>query len=277
MTIKFEFKGASLRGGVYCIRNSHSKKAYYGSTVCFLQRARTHAYLLDSGRHFNVALQRAYDKYGAETLTFTVLIVEDDPTQHGLLEVACIKAALSAGCAYNMGLGPTKLAGQAVATREKIKTRLREYSSTPAGKKALARARAASKTKDALQRLSSTKKVWAKTRAGAAQLRQMAEKARVPAVRSAISKKHKALANTPAGRARLHALSQASQAPRAKIKRRAAIKAVYASARGVDVRNAQSAARKSFWDNLTPRQKAAIRENMATAARRARKRVLAAG
>lgn len=59
--------------GVYSITCVPTGKVYIGSTKNFSSRWKAHRSLLASGKHHNRYLQRAWDKYGADTFTFSVL------------------------------------------------------------------------------------------------------------------------------------------------------------------------------------------------------------
>lgn len=70
--------------GVYCIRCEPTCKVYIGSSSLGIEeRWACHLSGLRSGKHENKILQRAWDKYGEESFTWTV-IVECDP-EHVLL------------------------------------------------------------------------------------------------------------------------------------------------------------------------------------------------
>jgi group I intron endonuclease len=62
--------------GIYQILCVPTGKIYIGSAVNLRKRWRNHCYLLDGkGKrpHHNIHLQRAWDKYGADAFTFTVI------------------------------------------------------------------------------------------------------------------------------------------------------------------------------------------------------------
>lgn len=68
---------------VYCITTSGSNKIYIGSAVNFDARVATHISHLNSHTHCNNHLQAAWDKYGAESFTFSC--IEECPKE-SLLE-----------------------------------------------------------------------------------------------------------------------------------------------------------------------------------------------
>lgn len=59
--------------GVYLIKNISDGKVYVGSSVNIYKRAKVHKKTLQNGKHRNIHLQNAYNKYGADSFTFTVL------------------------------------------------------------------------------------------------------------------------------------------------------------------------------------------------------------
>lgn len=61
------------KGTVYKIKCSGNKKAYVGSTLNFQSRKRGHFYNLRKGNHHSKYLQRSYEKYGEDSIAFTVL------------------------------------------------------------------------------------------------------------------------------------------------------------------------------------------------------------
>lgn len=66
--------------GVYAIRNTHNGKAYVGSAVCLRRRLWQHKSALRTGKHPNVKLQRAWNKYGGDAFAFEVLEFVGDLT-----------------------------------------------------------------------------------------------------------------------------------------------------------------------------------------------------
>ena len=59
--------------GVYKITCLSSGKYYIGYSKEIEKRFHTHKMLLRASRHFNILLQRAYDKYGCDDFTFDIL------------------------------------------------------------------------------------------------------------------------------------------------------------------------------------------------------------
>lgn len=60
--------------GIYCIRCKVNNKAYIGSSVDIKKRWRGHKGLLKRDRHYNKQLQEDYNKYGADSFLYSVLI-----------------------------------------------------------------------------------------------------------------------------------------------------------------------------------------------------------
>ena len=60
--------------GVYCIRCKVNNKAYIGSSVHIKKRWTEHKSLLKAGKHYNNQLQEDYNKYGADSFLYTILI-----------------------------------------------------------------------------------------------------------------------------------------------------------------------------------------------------------
>lgn len=62
-----------MQSGVYIITNTTSKKFYVGSSVDCRGRWIGHQRLLNKGRHPNLHLQAAWNKYGYECFVFSVI------------------------------------------------------------------------------------------------------------------------------------------------------------------------------------------------------------
>lgn len=67
--------------GIYQILNVVSGDRYIGSAVKLKRRFKSHNSCLNLGKHPNIHLQRAYDKYGAESFEFRVLEFVEDKTK----------------------------------------------------------------------------------------------------------------------------------------------------------------------------------------------------
>jgi len=64
--------------GIYEIRNKLNEKVYVGSSANTERRRREHYSKLRGGYHANIHLQRAWNKYGEDVFTFTVLEEVED-------------------------------------------------------------------------------------------------------------------------------------------------------------------------------------------------------
>lgn len=71
--------------GIYAIVHVASGRRYIGSSTDVSQRLRIHRWNLDKGTHENGYLQRAWDKYGAQS--FTIALVEEVFDVTDLLDV----------------------------------------------------------------------------------------------------------------------------------------------------------------------------------------------
>jgi group I intron endonuclease len=97
--------GEKWRGvcGVYAITNVITNARYFGSARCLVTRSRQHRCDLRAQRHANERLQRAWNKYGEDAFTFSVLAVleksEQYETESRLLQLKVGRA----GC-YNLAL-----------------------------------------------------------------------------------------------------------------------------------------------------------------------------
>lgn len=63
--------------GIYTITNTVNGKVYVGQANCFKIRFKTHRVSLKANTHCNPLLQRAYNKYGVESLVFEILEYHD--------------------------------------------------------------------------------------------------------------------------------------------------------------------------------------------------------
>ena len=67
--------------GIYQIKNTINGKCYIGSAVDLKKRWRNHLSALRRRGHYNKHLQRAFDKYGEATFTFSILEQIEDTSQ----------------------------------------------------------------------------------------------------------------------------------------------------------------------------------------------------
>lgn len=91
------------KGGVYCITNLNDGRGttYVGSTRLFKNRWRQHLGNLRRECHFNIKLQRAYNKYGESSFWFTVLEIVEDRKSRIKAEQYWLDQHLEIGRVYN--------------------------------------------------------------------------------------------------------------------------------------------------------------------------------
>lgn len=70
-----------MASAIYAIVNNVTRDMYVGSAVAVSRRWRAHRNLLTKQRHYNTRLQRAYDKYGANTFDWEVIQFIDDKSK----------------------------------------------------------------------------------------------------------------------------------------------------------------------------------------------------
>lgn len=89
--------------GIYRITNMINGKSYVGKTgMNFGDRWDSHRSLLNSGKHDNPYLQRAWSKYGGENFEFAVIEVVDDSSLLNDLEIKYIAEYRQDGLSYNL-------------------------------------------------------------------------------------------------------------------------------------------------------------------------------
>ncbi|HEX2900703.1 MAG TPA: GIY-YIG nuclease family protein [Bacteroidia bacterium] len=76
-----DYEDCVAKSGIYKIHFVGSNNFYVGSAVCFSTRWSIHRNELARGSHCNPSLKRAWAKYGAENIRFTILEVVDEKTQ----------------------------------------------------------------------------------------------------------------------------------------------------------------------------------------------------
>lgn len=62
-----------MNSGIYCIQNKKNNKCYIGSSINLKKRKRTHFWLLKKDNHFNIHLQRSYNKHQRKNFKFIIL------------------------------------------------------------------------------------------------------------------------------------------------------------------------------------------------------------
>lgn len=89
--------------GIYRITNMVNGKSYIGKTgMNFGDRWGSHRSLLNSGKHDNPYLQRAWDKYGHDNFEFAVIEVVEDSSLLNDLEIKYIAEYRLHGLSYNL-------------------------------------------------------------------------------------------------------------------------------------------------------------------------------
>ena len=110
--------------GVYMIRNTINDKLYIGKSVNVKKRFQEHRHELRLGRHHNVYLQNAWDKYGEGAFEF-LLLEECDRDSLNDLEIATIAKFSKSNELYNMTDGGEGMLGRKMSeqTKELIRQR----------------------------------------------------------------------------------------------------------------------------------------------------------
>lgn len=67
-----------MKSGVYCIRNRVTDKRYIGMSVNINERQKQHLDLLLNGTHYNIYLQRAFNKHGQSLFEFSKIEFVDN-------------------------------------------------------------------------------------------------------------------------------------------------------------------------------------------------------
>jgi group I intron endonuclease len=126
---------ADRRTGVYAIRNTVNGKVYVGSAArCFGHRWSAHRTSLRAGKHCNVHLQRAWNKYGEAAFEFVVLVEchPDECLKHEQIEIDLHKAT---DLAFGYNIAPTAGSSRGVkhsaATRAKVSAALKRRETKP--------------------------------------------------------------------------------------------------------------------------------------------------
>lgn len=97
--------------GIYVITNIESGRKYIGSAVDIKNRWSVHLCHLNSGKHHSKKLQRAWDKYGSELFSFSVLERVNDVNlliereQFYIDQLTCIKSSYNCNPKAGSSLG----------------------------------------------------------------------------------------------------------------------------------------------------------------------------
>ena len=102
--MEFKYNGNETAHGVYRILNEKTGKFYIGSTGApFRKRWINHAWKLKAGRHNNLHLQNAFNKYGTENFVFEILELSlDDDTGWLAVEQKYLDAYVATEHCYNI-------------------------------------------------------------------------------------------------------------------------------------------------------------------------------
>ena len=78
-----------MNSGIYKIFNKENSKCYFGSAIDFNRRWNVHLHELNAGNHGNFHLQAAWNKYGAGTFEFSI-ILKCSPEKCLMYEQMCL-------------------------------------------------------------------------------------------------------------------------------------------------------------------------------------------
>lgn len=107
--------------GIYCIENSINHKKYIGQSIDIYHRWQDHKRKLNSGKHRNVYLQRAWDKYKENNFDFYVIetcdmSMLDDREVYYIDKFDCSNNKYG----YNIELGGNANKTLSIETKEKM-------------------------------------------------------------------------------------------------------------------------------------------------------------
>lgn len=103
---------------IYCIENTINGKKYIGQAVDVKARWRHHKCLLESNKHHNIALQRAWNKYSKKAFRFYVL-EECRPEELNALEIKWIEKFDTYAKGYNLTKGGEGQLGRKLTEEQK--------------------------------------------------------------------------------------------------------------------------------------------------------------
>lgn len=113
--------------GIYMIRNLKNEKVYIGQSVNIYKRWREHKSNLNKNKHPNVKLQNAWNKYGDNSFSFSVLLTcsKADLNEH---EKFFVDKYDSYKNGYNMTLGGNDATSYTKEFKEKISNTKNNFS-----------------------------------------------------------------------------------------------------------------------------------------------------
>ncbi|HEY0955800.1 MAG TPA: GIY-YIG nuclease family protein [Roseateles sp.] len=88
--------------GVYVITNATNGHFYVGSSVRVGRRAWTHLNHLRRGNHHSISLQRAFDKYGEQAFSFSLLVRCASAEEAAQVEQRLLDICWGRTCCYNV-------------------------------------------------------------------------------------------------------------------------------------------------------------------------------
>lgn len=126
-----------MQSGIYQIINTLNNHSYIGSSAKLSKRWTTHKRQLRQGKHHNIYLQRAVDKYGIDNFTFTILEQTDDLFAREQHWIDTLKPAYnlgSVGGGDNTSNHPNKVE---ISKRKSISQKARMENLTPEERQAM--------------------------------------------------------------------------------------------------------------------------------------------
>lgn len=153
--------------GVYQIRQLMSGKLYVGSSVDITRRQKEHTRALNGGRHRNVKLQSAWDKYGRDSFEFATLVIcrREDLLMYEQLAIDALNPTYNCCPVAGNTLGTRRTHEQRSRLSSLKKLAIPKGSNAAMRAAAAARAALAEKRKDPEFRKAHRKKIleaWAK-------------------------------------------------------------------------------------------------------------------
>ena len=102
--------------GIYLIKNNINNKVYVGSAANITTRWNSHKSALNSQKHKNIHLQRAWNKYGATNFCFSVIEL-CDKKELIIKEQTQINKLKSANSLYGYNIAPIAMSSLGIKRR----------------------------------------------------------------------------------------------------------------------------------------------------------------
>lgn len=118
--------GANGKPGIYAITHTNSKRIYIGSGTSIGSRWRLHKSLLVRNVHHNAYLQNAWNKYGADAFSWSILELVTDKATLRQREQHWIDQTQSTNPRKGFNIAPKALGGFGRTISESHRARLRE-------------------------------------------------------------------------------------------------------------------------------------------------------